>query len=111
MSSAPARVAACRVKPSSEAPGGLPNARPRLRPAFHGALSMLARVLRVEIVHRLDEDARQHPEQRAVVREPAAPRKRKSQHPLSQGDLRQYELDQIRCRFAHVSPQTRWAEA
>src|SRR3954467_14702531 len=72
---------------------------------------MVARGLRVKSLHRLDEDARHHPKQLAVVRKPAPPRERERQHPLPQGDLGQYVFDEIGRRRAHVPTETRRAES
>ena len=65
----------------------------------------------VEGVHGLDEDARQGAEQRAVVREPAPPRKGKRQHPLAERRLRKHALDQVGRRRAHAPAEARGAES
>jgi len=67
--------------------------------------------LRVGRVCALDEDARESPEQGAVVREPLAPWERERQHPLPQPDRRQHFFDEVGRRGAHAAPDAGGTEA
>ena len=63
------------------------------------------RVLRVKAQHRAHEDARHGSQQRAVVREPLAPRERNRQDPLPQGRRGEHALHEVGRRRGHSTAE------